>query len=142
MLPSAPCLGKVHEGTSQTRTVINGIVQRLLAFPPDRRPRFYLFGESLGSQVSHELFEGQGLTGPTGIGLDATRWIGTPTATEWCEQITNGTDITQTPTVQPGGVYVTRCLTDWTGLAENDRAEVRFLLLQNGDDPIRSSGHH
>ena len=140
VLPSALSLGKVHEATAQTRTVLNGIVHRLLAIPPERRPKFYLFGESLGSQVSQELFEGQGLTGPTGIGLDAALWIGTPAATVWRDQITADTDITQAPTVQPGGVYVTRCLSDWTDLAENDRAAVRFLLLQNGDDPIPKFG--
>ena len=136
VLPSALSLGKVHDGTTQTRTVMNGVVQRLLAIPPERRPKFYLFGESLGSQVSQDLFEGQGLTGPNGIGLDGALWIGTPAATLWRDQITAGRDITRPPTVQPGGVYVTRCLSDWTDLDENDRATVRFLLLQNGDDPI------
>jgi len=140
VLPSALSLGKVHEATTQTRTVLNGIVQRLLAIPPERRPKFYLFGESLGSQVSQDVFEGQGVTGPTGIGLDAALWIGTPAATVWRDQITADTDITQAPTVQPGGAYVTRCLSDWTDLAENDRAAVRFLLLQNGDDPIPKFG--
>ena len=64
VLPSALSLGKVHLATQQTRIVVNGIVQRLLMMPAERRPRFLLFGESLGSQVSQELFEGQGLTGP------------------------------------------------------------------------------
>ena len=64
VLPSALSLGKVHLATHQTRIVVNGIVQRLLAMPAERRPRFYLFGESLGSQVSQEMFEGQGLSGP------------------------------------------------------------------------------
>ncbi len=136
VLPSALSLGKVHLATQQTRIVVNGIVQRLLKMPAERRPRFLLFGESLGSQVSQELFDGQGLAGPTGIGLDAALWIGTPAATGWRHQITAGADITQIPTVQPGGVYVTRSLRDWAGLSDADRASVRFLLLQNGDDPI------
>ena len=87
VLPSALSLGKVHLATHQTRIVVNGIVQRLLAMPAERRPRFYLFGESLGSQVSQEMFEGQGLTGPAGIGLDAAVWIGTPAATVWRTEI-------------------------------------------------------
>jgi hypothetical protein len=118
VLPSALSLGKVHGATQQTRIVVNGIVQRLLMMPAERRPRFLLFGESLGSQVSQELFEGQGLAGPTGIGLDAALWIGTPASTVWRRQITDGVDITQVPTVQPGGVYVTRSLRDWAGLSD------------------------
>ena len=35
-----------------------------LAMPAAERPRFYLFGESLGSQVSEELFTGQMTSGP------------------------------------------------------------------------------
>ena len=45
-------------------------------------------------------------------------------------------DITQIPTVQPDGVFVTSSMRDWAGLSDADRAAVRFLLLQNGDDPI------
>jgi uncharacterized membrane protein len=134
VLPSALSLGKVHLATHQTRIVVNGIVQRLLAMPAEQRPRFFLFGESLGSQVSQEMFVGQGLTGPAGIGLDAAVWIGTPAATEWRTEIAEP-DITRTPVVQDG-VFVTRGIRDWTGLPDADRAGVRFLLLQNGDDPI------
>jgi uncharacterized membrane protein len=134
VLPSALSLGKVHLATSQTRIVVNGVVARLLAMPAERRPRFYLFGESLGSQVSQEMFEGQGRTGPAGIGLDAALWIGTPAATEWRSQIADP-DITAVPRVQDG-VLVTRSLQDWDSLSARDRSAVRYLLLQNGDDPI------
>ena len=134
VLPSALSLGKVHLAAAQTRMVINGILARLLAMPAEQRPRFYLFGESLGSQVSQEMFEGQGRTAPAGIGLDAAVWIGTPAATQWRSQIADP-DITVTPTVRDG-VLVTRSLRDWLELPDRERAEVRFLLLQNGDDPI------
>lgn len=134
VLPSALSLGKVHEATAQTRIVINGIVQRLLSRPADQRPRFLLFGESLGSQVSQEMFAGQGHSGPSGIGLDAAVWIGTPAATVWRTEIDNP-DITATPVVREG-VFVTRGNRDWAGLTDDDRAAVRYLLLQNGDDPI------
>ena len=134
VLPSALSLGKVHEATAQTRIVINGIVQRLLSRPAEQRPRFLLFGESLGSQVSQEMFAGQGHSGPSGIGLDAAVWIGTPAATVWRTEIDNP-DITATPVVREG-VFVTRGNRDWAGLTDDDRAAVRYLLLQNGDDPI------
>ena len=134
VLPSALSLGKVQMATQQTRIVVNGIVSRLLAMPVDQRPRFYLFGESLGSQVSQELFTGQGPAGPSGIGLDAALWIGTPAATQWRSEIAQK-DITVTPTMQRG-VLVTRSLQDWTTLPGAQQEQVRYLLLQNGDDPI------
>jgi uncharacterized membrane protein len=39
------------------------------------------------------------------------------------------------PRVQDG-VLVTRSLQDWDSLSARDRSAVRYLLLQNGDDPI------
>ena len=56
----------------QTRIVMNGIVDRLMAMPKTKRPKFYMFGESLGSQVSEEAFRGQGMSGPEGVGLLAS----------------------------------------------------------------------
>ena len=80
------------------------------------------------------MFAGQGHSGPSGIGLDAAVWIGTPAATVWRTEIDNP-DITATPVVREG-VFVTRGNRDWAGLTDDDRAAVRYLLLQNGDDPI------
>jgi len=40
------------------------------------------------------------------------------------------------PAVGPGEIYLPRWVGDWTQLPEEERARVRYLLLQNGDDPI------
>jgi uncharacterized membrane protein len=140
VLPSALSLTKVSHATEQTRIVVNGIVARLLAVPADRRPKFYLFGESLGSQVSEEMFRGQGATGPSGIGLDAAVWIGTPAATAWRSELWGTRRIADPPEVGPGETYLPRAIRDWEALPDNQRANVRFLLLQNGDDPIPKFG--
>jgi uncharacterized membrane protein len=140
VLPSALSLNRVHMGTRQTRMVVNGIVQRLLARAPDDRPKFVLFGESLGSQVSQEMFRGQGVSGPAGISLDAAVWIGTPNATVWRQELWGDRSVTQVPEVGPGPVYLTRAVRDWHGLSDEQRAGVKYLLLQNGDDPIPKFG--
>jgi uncharacterized membrane protein len=140
VLPSALSLTRVGLGTHQTRIVINGIVQRLLAMPADKRPRFVLFGESLGSQVSEEMFRGTGISGPVGAGLDAAIWIGTPQATRWRDEIWGTRTVADPPGLGPGAALVTRCMTDWTTLSAEERAQVRYLLLQNGDDPIPKFG--
>jgi uncharacterized membrane protein len=140
VLPSALSLTKVDEATHQTRMVVNGIVSRLLAMPADERPKFYLFGESLGSQVSEEMFSGQGLTGAAGIGLDAAVWIGTPASTKWRDELWGTRTVAQAPEVGPGSAYLPRNINDWHSLPADERARVRFLLLQNGDDPIPKFG--
>ena len=136
VLPSALSLTKVGYATDQTRIVVNGVVERLLARPASARPRFYLFGESLGSQVSQEMFRGQGTSGPDGIGLDAAVWIGTPASTDFRVEMWGDRTVTQVPQVGPGGFFLPRGIRDWCSLPPDARAQVRFLLLQNGDDPV------
>ena len=140
VLPSALSLTQVDGATHQTRIVANGIVQRLMAMPAEERPRFYLFGESLGSQVSEEMFVGQGISGPSGIGLDAAVWIGTPAATTWRRELWGARTLAKAPGVGPGPAYLPRAIRDWRALPPQEKARVRFLFLQNGDDPIPKFG--
>jgi uncharacterized membrane protein len=140
VLPSALSLTKVDGATHQTRIVINGIVRRLMAIPPEKRPKFYLFGESLGSQVSEDMFLGQGVTGPSGIGLDAAVWIGTPASTRWWRELWGSRAVADAPGVGPGSAYLPRAVRDWRALPDEEKARVKFLFLQNGDDPIPKFG--
>ncbi len=136
VLPSALSLTKVDLATHQTRIVVNGIVSRLLAMPAERRPRFLLFGESLGSQVSEEMFRGTGTSGPEGIGLDAAVWIGTPASTVYRRELWGRRSVSEPPGVGPGPFYLPRDVAEWTALPDEDKEAVRFLLLQNGADPV------
>jgi hypothetical protein len=140
VLPSALSLNRVHMGTEQTKMVVNGIVERLMARDPADRPRFVMFGESLGSQVSQEMFRGTGMTGPAGIGLDAAVWIGTPWATKWRDEIWGTRSVAHVPAPGPGSAFLPRAVRDWRGLSAEQRSGIRYLLLQNGDDPIPKFG--
>jgi uncharacterized membrane protein len=140
VLPSALSLGDVSLGTAQTRMVLGGIVERLLQIPKTKRPKFFLFGESLGSEVSEEMFTGTWIYGLDGAGINAAVWIGTPSATTWRKQLWGDRSVTQAPEVGPGNVYLPRSIVDWRDLPEPERKAVRFLLLQNGDDPIPKFG--
>ena len=40
----------------------------------------------------------------------------------------------------PGATYLPRAVRDWHELPDDEKAKVRFLLLQNGDDPIPKFG--
>jgi uncharacterized membrane protein len=140
VLPSALSLNRVHMGTRQTKMVVNGIMERLRDRPADKRPKFVLFGESLGSQVSQEMFRGEGMTGPAGIGLDAAVWIGTPNATKWRDELWGDRTVSQVPSVGPGAAFLPRAIRDWHGLSADQKAQVKYLLLNNGDDPIPKFG--
>jgi uncharacterized membrane protein len=136
VLPSSLSLTDVKLGTDQTRMVFAGITERLMAMDPDKRPRLFLFGESLGSQVSEEMFEGMGVFGPQSLGIEAGLWIGTPEATKWRQQLWGDRSVADVPGVGPGDIFLPRWVGDWTHMPTEERARVRYLLLQNGDDPI------
>lgn len=140
VLPSALSLTKVPTGTAQTAMVMKGVVERLLHMPKNKRPKIFLFGESLGSQVSEEMFNGTGILGLNGTGIDAALWIGTPSATKWRKELWGTRTIAEPPAVGPGEVYLPRGLGDWAALPAGEREKVRFLLLMNGDDPIPKFG--
>ncbi len=136
VLPSALSLTRTAMGTRQTRLVVNGITERLLALPADKRPAFYLFGESLGCKVSEEMFSGASDAGPRGAGIEAAVFVGTPAFTHWRKALWGGRPQNVPPQVGPGATFLPRGIPDWTDLPADERAKVRYLLLQNGDDPI------
>lgn len=140
VLPSSFSLGDVSTGVDQTRMVVDGITQRLLAMNPTDRPKFYLFGESLGSQVSEGMFEGTWTYGLPGAKVDRALWIGTPSATTWRKELWGDRSITEAPDVGPDGIYLPRTIRDWLDLPGGKRDQIRYLLLQNGDDPIPKFG--
>jgi len=140
VLPSALSLTRVDEGSYQTRMVVQGIVERLLAMPKSKRPKFFLFGESLGSQVSEEMFRGLGSMGLQGTDIDAALWIGTPAATKWRDEIWGTSLLADPPKVNEAGIYLPRTLRDWKNLDAEQRSAIKYLLLQNGDDPIPKFG--
>ena len=140
VLPSALSLTRVPTGTGQTAMVLRGIAERLMAMPADKRPKVFLFGESLGSQVCEEIFRGTGMFGLEGTGVDAALWIGTPAATQWRKQIWGTRTVAEAPAVGPGAAYLPRNLEDWRALPAEQRQQAKFVLLMNGDDPIPKFG--
>lgn len=140
VLPSSLSLTAVPLGTRQTRLVLDGITERLLAMESGRRPQFVIFGESLGSQVSQDMFTGQGIAGLRAAGLDAAIWIGTPASTKWRRELWGNRSVAEPPSLGPDAAYLPRDVLDWHGLPAERRAAVRYLLLQNGDDPVPKFG--
>lgn len=136
VLPSSLSLTKVGTGVQQTRMVLDGINERLRNMPKEKRPRVLLFGESLGSQVSQEVFKGTGTYGPRGAGIDSAIWIGTPAATEWRKELWGNRTITEPPSLGPEDYYLPRAIADWDAIPAEERDRITYLLLQNGDDPI------
>ena len=75
---------------------------------PTDRPQFVLFGESLGSQVSQEMFEGTGTTGPDRHRPGRGRVDRHPGATTWRKQLWGDADDRGPAAVGPGDIYLPR----------------------------------
>ena len=136
VLPSALSLTRAEGGTRQTRLVLDGIAERLRDLPASKRPRVYLFGESLGCRVSQDAFTGATDLPLRAIGIDAALWVGTPAFTQWRRTIWGERGLDQRPEVGPDAIFLPRCINDWHSLPDADRDQVKYLLLQNGDDPV------
>lgn len=140
VLPSSLSLTDVDRGSRQTAMVLDGLARRIRDLPPERRPRLLMFGESLGSQVSQEVFRGRGLLGPEGMGIESAVWIGTPSATTWRRELWGERSLADPPSVGPGSAFLPRWVGDWYALTDEQRRQVRFCLFQNGDDPVPKFG--
>lgn len=136
VLPSALSLTRTELGTRQTAMVVAGVTERLLAMPQEKRPKFYMFGESLGCRVSEEMFSGASDVSLRGAGIDAGVWVGTPAFTKWRKRVWGDRPLDVAPEVGPGALYLPRSVSDWHALPAEQRRAVKYLLLQNGDDPV------
>ena len=52
-----------------------------------KRPKFVIFGESLGAWTSQDSFIDQGTDGLVNAGIDKALWIGTPYGSKWKSQV-------------------------------------------------------
>jgi uncharacterized membrane protein len=136
VLPSPLSLTRTEGATRQTRLVLEGIAERLSQLPPNERPRVFLFGESLGCKVSQEVFTGATDQSLRALGIAGALWVGTPAFTNWRRTVWENRPQNQRPEVGPGAIYSTRAEPDWRTLPDDDRDRVRYLLLQNGADPV------
>ncbi len=136
VLPSPLSLTRTEGGTRQTSLVLAGIAERLRDLPPNKRPKVYLFGESLGCKVNQEAFTGASDQSPRAFGIDGALWVGTPAFTAWRRAVWENRPQNERPQVGPGAIYSARAEPDWRTLPDSERQRVRFLLLQNGADPV------
>jgi uncharacterized membrane protein len=133
--PSVLSLDRVHEGRRQARMLMDALHARLAALPEDRRPRFVLFGESLGAWTSQDPFVDRGTRGLAETGIDHAIWIGTPHFSKWKEQVLydGRTDVDDS-------VRVFNDISEWRALDPDDRAKVRYVMITHHDDGVALFG--
>ena len=130
--PSVLSLGRVNEGRTQARLLLETLHERLAALPADRCPKLVLFGESLGAWTSQDPFVDQGTRGLLDLGIDHAIWIGTPHFSKWKEQVLYD----DRADVDPSVVRVFAGIDEWLALDPAERARVRYVMITHRDDGV------
>jgi uncharacterized membrane protein len=134
--PSVLSLDRVHEGRAQARMLLDALHERLERIPEAHRPKFVLFGESLGAWTSQDPFVDQGTQGLADTGIDHAIWIGTPHFSKWKEQVL----FDGRPDVDPNRVRVFSSIDEWRALPAEERADVRYVMITHHDDGVALFG--
>ncbi|UGT41751.1 alpha/beta hydrolase [Nocardia yamanashiensis] len=124
------------KATESGRLVIHAVHEKWASLPADQRPKFLVYGESLGSQGSEGAF-----TGLDDIRtlVDGVLWVGPPNSNRIWTQLEQRRD-PGTPQILP--IYADGLIVRFAGAAPDlerpDRPWVnpRVVYLQHASDPI------
>ena len=136
VLPSALSLTKVDYATHQTRMLVNGITSRLLRCPPTSGRSSTCSARASARRSARRCSAAPAPPGPRGSGW--TRPSGSAPRPPPCGGRSCGAPA-PSPSPRRSGrapFYLPRAIRDWQALPSRAQEQVRFLLLQNGDDPV------
>ena len=131
--PSFLAVQTVALGRSQFRLLLWSVKQRLAERPPERRPKVFVFGESLGAWSSSDVVMRQGIDGFDHYGIDKALWFGLPGLAKWSR---TGMREGRGPNVPEGSVGAFDNPDDLAGLSDAQRDAMRAVILDHDNDPI------
>lgn len=136
MLPSSMSLTRTGLAVEQNRDLMHAITGYLRGMDPDRRPRFVLFGESLGALTMQDIFKRRTVEAMDRDFVHSSIYLGTPSATEFAKSWRLNPE-----KVDPEGkVIEIDDFGEYLDLPEDQRAKVRHVLISHYDDPIPKFG--
>ncbi|WP_084638264.1 alpha/beta hydrolase [Gordonia shandongensis] len=118
------------------RALIEAVHARWLTKPPDRRPRLFVYGESLGTQAGEGAFDDLDAIRST---VDGVLWVGPPAANRLWGSLVERRD-PGTPEAEPtyADGLVVRFANDAGGIRRSDKPWLspRVLYIQHRSDPV------
>lgn len=130
--PSFLSLQKVRAGRQQFRQLVWGVRQRVRAMPDDKRPKIFVFGESLGAWASSDVIMKLGVEGLDHYGIDRALWFGMPQLARWSAA---GLD-RPGQLCPPGSVGVFDRWEQFERVSPAQRDAMRIVQLSHDNDPI------
>lgn len=134
--PSVLSLDRVDEGHLHATKLIAAIGARLAEIPADRRPKFVVFGESLGAWTSQDAFVDRGTAGAVADGVDHAIWIGTPHMSKWKEQVLHDDG----PDIDRRLIGVFDNIDEWNALPAATSDDIRYVMITHSDDGVALFG--
>lgn len=131
--PSFLSVQKVALGRHQFRALLWSVRQRLAERPPEKRPRVFVFGESLGAWASSDVLMYQGIDGFDHYGIDNALWVGLPGLAKWSR---NGMARGRSNLVPEGSVGVFDNPGEIEVLSVEQQDKLRATILSHDNDPI------
>jgi len=116
--------------------LLQAIYERLQELPAGTRPRFVLFGESLGAHTSQDAFVHRGTRGLVDRGVDGALLIGTPFGSRWKEEVLGKARFD----VDRAQVAVFNSIEEVDNLEPEQRARLRYVMLTHNNDAVAYFG--
>ncbi|MDD2858882.1 MAG: alpha/beta-hydrolase family protein [Candidatus Nanopelagicales bacterium] len=136
MLPSSMSLTRTGLAVEQNRAVMYGITGYLRGLAPEQRPKFVLFGESLGALTMQDIWRHRTVEAMDRDFVHSSIFLGTPSATEFAKSWR-----IDPAKIDPEGLMLEiDNYGEYLDLPDEQRARVRHLLLSHYDDPIPKFG--
>jgi uncharacterized membrane protein len=136
MLPSSMSLTRTGLAVEQNRDLMHAMTGYLRGMDPQKRPRFVLFGESLGALTMQDIWRRRTVEAMDRDFVHSSIFLGTPSATEFAK----GWRI-QPDKVDPEGKLIeVDDFGQYVDLPGDQRERVRHVLISHYDDPIPKFG--
>jgi len=136
MLPSSMSLTRTGLAIEQNRALMHALTGYLRGMEPFRRPKFVLFGESLGALTMQDIWRHRTIEAMDRDFIAGSLYLGTPSATQFAK----GWRL-QPARVDPDGSMVeVDSFGEYAQLSAQRRERIRHILISHHDDPIPKFG--
>lgn len=136
MLPSSMSLTRTGLAIEQNRSVMHAVTGYLRGMDPAKRPRFVLFGESLGAQTMQDVWRHRTMEALNRDFVHSALFLGTPSATDFAKSWRLDPE-----RVDPdGAIAEVDNFDEILALDDAERERIRIVLLTHHDDPIPKFG--
>lgn len=136
MLPSSMSLTRTGLAIEQNRALMHAMVGYMRGIPEAKRPKFVLFGESLGALTMQDIWRHRTVEAMDRDFVHSSIFLGTPSATEFAKSWRLDPDKIDAKhsiiEVDNFGQYL--------AMSDSDRASARHILISHFDDPIPKFG--